>query len=122
MDTDMMQELRDLMDGPLKSGPIELVDSLIKDGMNLAYKQLMHVKDGFKKDPKSFNSDEMNIKILYKEKVDRDNKLKLNEDQNGGPLDQRGELQSMKQYIKGFCKQFNVNLKFEKFPIQLFMD
>ena len=80
MDTDMMQELRDLMDGPLKSGPIELVDSLIKDGMNLAYKQLMHVKDCFKKDPKSFNSDEMNIKILYKEKVDRDNKLKLNED------------------------------------------
>jgi hypothetical protein len=28
----------------------------------------------------------------------------------------------MKEYIKAFCKQHDINLKFDKFPISLFMD
>lgn len=28
----------------------------------------------------------------------------------------------MKQYIKAFCKKFDINLKFDKFPIEMFMD
>lgn len=32
------------------------------------------------------------------------------------------ELQTMREYITKFTKKFNINLKFDKFPIQLFLD
>lgn len=95
---------------------IEVVDTLIKDGMTQAYKKLMHVKEQFKRDPRSFDASETNIKILFKDQVERDERQRQEEEA------QKLELLSMKEYIRAFCKKFNVNLRIEKFPISLFMD
>lgn len=95
---------------------IEVVDTLIKDGMTQAYKKLMHVKEQFKRDPRSFDPSETNIKILFKEQVERDERQREEEEA------EKLELLSMKEYIRAFCKKFNVNMRIENFPISLFMD
>lgn len=51
---------------------MELVDNLVKVGMKQTYDKLMYVRDQFKCCPGSFNSNEMNLKILFKEKFERD--------------------------------------------------
>lgn len=37
----------------------------------------MHIKEKFKNDPKTYNHFEMNLKIIYKDKIRREQKLKL---------------------------------------------
>jgi hypothetical protein len=37
----------------------------------------MYIKEQFKSDPKQFNSDEMNLKIIYKMQHERDLKLQM---------------------------------------------
>lgn len=103
----------------------------------------MYVKEHFKSEPSAFNPTDMNIKILYKEKFEKDMKHRekagfddepdISEHTNIGnslslktlksvSAESKIELLDMKEYIKSFCKQHNVNLKFDKFPIQLFLD
>ena len=103
------------MEGSASLDSIEVVDTLIKEGMSEAYKKLMHVKDQFKRAPRNYNATDTKIKILYKEKVERDQRAKEE-------ADQKLELLSMKDYIAAFCKKFNINLRLQAFPIQLFMD
>ena len=95
---------------------IEVVDTLIKDSMSEAYKKLMYVKDQFKRAPRNYNATDTRIKIIYKEKVESDQRAKEEAD------NEKLELLSMKDYIAGFCKKFNINLRLQPFPIQLFMD
>ena len=38
---------------------------------------LMHIKERFKNDPKTYNHFEMNLKILYRDKLRRERKLNL---------------------------------------------
>ena len=104
-DGEIVENLMQSMEGPASLDSIEVVDSLIKDGMSQAYKKLMHVKDQFKKAPRTYDATETNIKILYKEKIEKDLKTKEEEDA------EKLELLSMKDYISAFCKQYNVNLR-----------
>ena len=55
----------------------ELVDALIKEGMTEAHRMLMHIKEKFKNDPRTYNHFEMNLKIMYRDKVRRERKLKI---------------------------------------------
>lgn len=54
----------------------ELVDALIKEGMTEAHRMLMHIKDRFRGDPRAYNHFEMNLKIMYREKLRRERKMK----------------------------------------------
>jgi hypothetical protein len=69
----------------------ELVDALIKEGMTEAHRMLMHIRDKFKNDPKTYNHFEMNLKIMYREKVRRERKLKVkkpgDDSEDGGDAD-----------------------------------
>ena len=47
---------------------------------------LMHIKDRFRNDPKTYNHFEMNLKILYRDNVRRQRKLNLDK-----PADQNDE-------------------------------
>ena len=59
---------------------------------------LMHIKERFKNDPKIYNHFEMNLKILYRDKVRRERKLKLdkpaeqNDDEQDGAKDEAPDL------------------------------
>jgi hypothetical protein len=86
----------------------------------------------------------MNLKIIYKHQYERDAKLKKGEEDSESSDDDdpqtrrrlsnlslaatlkrsksKHEIQSMKDYIKNFCKQHEIHLKFDKFPISMFMD
>jgi hypothetical protein len=53
------------------------VDALIKEGMTEAHRMLMHIKEKFKNDPKTYNHFEMNLKNMYRDKIRREKKLKI---------------------------------------------
>lgn len=154
-----LNQFIDLLEAPQQASPIQLIDSLVKEGMTTTYNKLMYIKDSFRNEPKNFNPNEMNLKILFKEKYEKDNKLRIAEEEEeddttddqydpfpklndsklhanenvnkhestlnisgaDSPIKQR-DIQSMKEYIMNFCKRYNINLKFDKFPIQLFLD
>lgn len=50
---------------------------------------LMHIKERFKNDPKTYNHFEMNLKILYRDKIRRERKLKL--DKPAEQMDEEGD-------------------------------
>jgi len=54
--------------------------------MTEAHRMLMHIKDRFRNDPKTYNHFEMNLKILYRDNVRRQRKLNLDK-----PADQNDE-------------------------------
>jgi hypothetical protein len=49
----------------------------MKEGMTEAHRMLIAIKDRFKDDPKTYNHFEMNLKILYREKMKREWKMKI---------------------------------------------
>jgi hypothetical protein len=54
--------------------------------MTEAHRMLMHIKERFRNDPKTYNHFEMNLKILYRDNVRRERKLNLDK-----PADQNDE-------------------------------
>lgn len=62
-----ISKFRNLIKEPAKINPVQLVDSLVKEGMGDAYQKIMYIKENFKKDPKQFDHSEINLKLLYRE-------------------------------------------------------
>ena len=68
----------------------------------------MHIKDKFKNDPKTYNHFEMNLKIMYREKVRRERKLKIKkpgEDEEGNDEDPKEAPDLFKKMTTVMSKQ-----------------
>jgi hypothetical protein len=85
----------------------ELVDALIKEGMTEAHRMLMHIREKFKNDPKTYNHFEMNLKIMYRDKVRRERKLKIKKPGE----DEEGEDDAPKEAPDLFRKMTTVKSK-----------
>lgn len=72
-----LNTFRSLLEGPKKVATLELVDSLVKEGMDQTYHKLMYIKDRFRQEPTQYDHSGMNLKIIYNEKFERDNKLRI---------------------------------------------
>ena len=56
--------------------------------MTEAHRMLMHIKEKFKNDPRTYNHFEMNLKIMYRDKVRRERKLKIKKPGEGEDKDE----------------------------------
>ena len=60
---------------------IELIDDIIKEGMSEAHTQALYVKEMFRDNPRGYDHFEINLNQVYKQKLERDNKHRIKEEQ-----------------------------------------